>query len=98
MLAEAFEASLAVIRVLESLRVDYLVGGSLASSLHGVPRSGRCRGCAMSVSQCLKKDGSAVTRDRLGCLFKHNRARGLISCSKRFSHADFPNPRPDVCL
>ena len=33
------EAALAVIRVLQDLRVDYLVGGSLASSLHGTPRS-----------------------------------------------------------
>lgn len=37
--AEAFEASRPLIRVLEDLRVDYLVGGSLASSFHGTPRS-----------------------------------------------------------
>ena len=36
---EAFEASLPVIRALRELRVDYLVGGSLASSFHGTPRS-----------------------------------------------------------
>ncbi len=36
---EAFEASLPVIRALEELHVDYLVGGSLASSFHGKPRS-----------------------------------------------------------
>ena len=36
---EAFEASLPLIRALEDLRVDYLVGGSLASSYHGTPRS-----------------------------------------------------------
>lgn len=37
--AEAFEASRPVIRALEDLGVDYLVGGSLASSFHGTPRS-----------------------------------------------------------
>ncbi len=36
---EAFEASLPLIRALEDLRVDYFVGGSLASSYHGTPRS-----------------------------------------------------------
>ncbi len=36
---EAFEASLPLIEVLEELHVDYLVGGSLASSYHGTPRS-----------------------------------------------------------
>lgn len=38
-LAEAFVACLPVIRTLEALGVDYLVGGSLASSFHGTPRS-----------------------------------------------------------
>jgi hypothetical protein len=32
-------ATLAVVRVLEGLGLDYLIGGSLASSLHGIPRS-----------------------------------------------------------
>lgn len=36
---EAFEACLPVIRAFEVLDVDYLVGGSLASSFHGTPRS-----------------------------------------------------------
>ena len=36
---EALEAMLEVIGVLDSLEVDYLVGGSLASSFHGIPRS-----------------------------------------------------------
>ncbi len=36
---EALRASLEVIRVLEELDVPYLVGGSLASSFHGTPRS-----------------------------------------------------------
>ena len=36
---EALEACLAVIRPLEELKIDYLVGGSLASSAHGIPRS-----------------------------------------------------------
>ncbi len=36
---EAFEACLAVIRAFEKWHVDYLVGGSLASSFHGTPRS-----------------------------------------------------------
>ena len=35
----ALRASLEVIRVLEDLDVPYLVGGSLASSFHGTPRS-----------------------------------------------------------
>lgn len=36
---EAFEACLPLIRVFEELRVDYLIGGSIASSFHGTPRS-----------------------------------------------------------
>ncbi len=36
---EALRASLEVIRVFEELDVPYLVGGSLASSFHGTPRS-----------------------------------------------------------
>ena len=36
---EALRASLEVIRVLDDLDVPYLVGGSLASSFHGTPRS-----------------------------------------------------------
>lgn len=39
MQAEAFEASRLVIRAFEELEVPYLVGGSLASSFHGIPRS-----------------------------------------------------------
>ena len=38
-LAEALEVTLTVARVLEKLQIQYLLGGSLASSLHGVPRS-----------------------------------------------------------
>lgn len=36
---DALRATLATVRVLESLGLDYLIGGSLASSLHGIPRS-----------------------------------------------------------
>jgi hypothetical protein len=36
---EALRVTLEVGRILESLGLDYLVGGSLASSVHGVPRS-----------------------------------------------------------
>jgi hypothetical protein len=36
---EALEVALRVARVLEGLGVPYLVGGSLASSFHGLPRS-----------------------------------------------------------
>ncbi len=36
---EALRVILEVVRVLEDLRVPYAVGGSLASSLHGIPRS-----------------------------------------------------------
>ncbi len=36
---EALRASLEIIRTLEELDVPYLVAGSLASSLHGTPRS-----------------------------------------------------------
>ena len=36
---EAFQVLLEVARVLEELDVPYVVGGSLASSLHGIPRS-----------------------------------------------------------
>ena len=36
---EALRASLEVIRTLEEIDVPYLLGGSLASSFHGIPRS-----------------------------------------------------------
>lgn len=36
---EAFEACRPLLRAFEDLRIDYLVGGSLASSFHGIPRS-----------------------------------------------------------
>lgn len=36
---EALEAVFEVVHVLERLGVEYLVGGSLASSFHGIPRS-----------------------------------------------------------
>lgn len=36
---EAFQVLLQVARVLEELDIPYVVGGSLASSLHGIPRS-----------------------------------------------------------
>jgi hypothetical protein len=38
-LSEALEAMLEVAQALEALGVTYLVGGSLASSLYGIPRS-----------------------------------------------------------
>jgi hypothetical protein len=38
-LAEVLAVTLTVARVLEKLEIPYLLGGSLASSLHGVPRS-----------------------------------------------------------
>jgi hypothetical protein len=39
LLAEPLQVTLRVVAVLDALGVDYLVGGSLASSLHGVPRA-----------------------------------------------------------
>jgi hypothetical protein len=36
---EALRATFAVVEILERLGLDYLIGGSLASSLHGIPRS-----------------------------------------------------------
>ena len=36
---EAFEACLPVIEAFEAIGADYLVGGSIASSFHGTPRS-----------------------------------------------------------
>jgi len=36
---DALRATLAVVRALESAGFDYVIGGSLASSLHGIPRS-----------------------------------------------------------
>jgi hypothetical protein len=36
---EAFQVVLEIARLLDSLDVPYLVGGSLASSLHGIPRA-----------------------------------------------------------
>jgi hypothetical protein len=38
-LSDALEATLRAVDVLEALGVPYLVGGSLASSLHGIPRA-----------------------------------------------------------
>jgi len=38
-LAEPLAVSLKVARILEGLAIPYVVGGSLASSLHGMPRS-----------------------------------------------------------
>lgn len=38
-IADALRATLEVVRVLDELEVPYLLGGSLASSLHGIPRS-----------------------------------------------------------
>jgi hypothetical protein len=38
-LAEPIAVTLAVVRALNKLGIRYLVGGSLASSLHGIPRS-----------------------------------------------------------
>lgn len=38
-LAEPIAVTLAVIAVLDKLGVEYAVGGSLASSMHGIPRS-----------------------------------------------------------
>ncbi|HSL82233.1 MAG TPA: hypothetical protein VLF66_05620, partial [Thermoanaerobaculia bacterium] len=37
--AETLRAALTVARALEALGIPYLVGGSLASSVHGIPRS-----------------------------------------------------------
>lgn len=36
---DALRATLVVVATLEELGLDYLIGGSLASSLHGIPRS-----------------------------------------------------------
>lgn len=38
-LAETLQVTLKVARILERLAIPYLVGGSVASSLHGIPRS-----------------------------------------------------------
>lgn len=38
-LSEALQATLEVVAVLDELGVAYLLGGSLASSLHGIPRT-----------------------------------------------------------
>ena len=38
-LSEPIEVTLRVVRVLDELTVPYLVGGSIASSLHGIPRA-----------------------------------------------------------
>lgn len=38
-LAEALAVTFLVARVLDDLQIPYLLGGSLASSLHGIPRS-----------------------------------------------------------
>ena len=38
-LADPLEVTLVLVKVLERLGIPYLVGGSLASSLHGIPRA-----------------------------------------------------------
>jgi len=38
-LSDVLQTTLRVVRILDSFGVDYLVGGSLASSLHGIPRA-----------------------------------------------------------
>lgn len=38
-LSDVLRTTLRVARILDSLGVDYFVGGSLASSLHGIPRA-----------------------------------------------------------
>jgi len=38
-LSDVLRTTLRVVRILDSYGVDYLVGGSLASSLHGIPRA-----------------------------------------------------------
>ncbi len=38
-LSDVLRTTLRVVRILDSFGVDYLVGGSLASSLHGIPRA-----------------------------------------------------------
>ena len=38
-IVEPIEVTLAVAAVLERLGIEYVVGGSLATSLHGIPRS-----------------------------------------------------------
>jgi len=38
-ITEPIEVTLAVTSVLERLEVEYVVGGSLATSLHGIPRA-----------------------------------------------------------
>jgi hypothetical protein len=40
-MSEAFQIALLVIDVLEDLEIPYHVGGSFASSLHGIPRQTR---------------------------------------------------------
>ena len=37
--SEPIEVTLAVAAILERLGIEYLVGGSLATSLHGIPRA-----------------------------------------------------------
>jgi hypothetical protein len=39
LLAEPIGVTLSVVAVLDRLNIEYLVGGSLASSIHGIPRA-----------------------------------------------------------
>ncbi len=39
---EPLEVTLLVTRVLEGLHIPYLIGGSLASTLYGMMKKGRC--------------------------------------------------------
>jgi hypothetical protein len=48
---EALTATFAVVRVLDALGIPYLVGGSLASSLHGIPRSTQDSDVVVDLSQ-----------------------------------------------
>ena len=65
---DALRAVLAVVAVLERLALPYLVGGSLASSLHGVPRSTRDADIAIAlpaerIRELLAALGSAFYAD-----------------------------------
>jgi hypothetical protein len=38
-LAEPIQITKKIIKILEDLKISYFIGGSLASSLHGIPRA-----------------------------------------------------------
>lgn len=68
MITEPIAVTLVVIQALESLGVPYLIGGSLASALHGVPRATNGADLIVDVKREEVEVSDRQWRDVLGVL------------------------------